>query len=145
MRVIDYDGEAGGYDASRGGEAAFVVESDVAEVTAPLQRAYAPRVADRRERVVTLAAGHGLRMVNEATFPGIGQGRSPRQWRERITGSSHCPDSRGSLFPCGVKTLRCVGGLAGEQSTQLLRAASRVSVMILVKSGVIGRRESRRR
>lgn len=65
-------------------EAAFSVESDVAAVTAPMRRAYASRAADRFERVVTLAAGHGLRPVGEATFSGIGQGNSPRQWRERI-------------------------------------------------------------
>jgi ubiquinone/menaquinone biosynthesis C-methylase UbiE len=65
-------------------EAAFRVESDVAAVTAPMRRAHASRAADRFERVVSIAAGHGLRPVGEATFPGIGQGRSPRQWRERI-------------------------------------------------------------
>lgn len=65
-------------------EAAFSVESDVAAVTAPMRRAHSSGAADRFERVVDLAAGHGLRPVGEATFSGTGQGHSPRQWRERI-------------------------------------------------------------
>jgi ubiquinone/menaquinone biosynthesis C-methylase UbiE len=65
-------------------EAPFSVESDVAAVTAPLRRKYAPRAADSFDRVAELAAGHGLRPAGEAAFAGIGQGRSPRQWRERI-------------------------------------------------------------
>jgi len=64
--------------------AAFSVESDVAAVMAPLRRKYAPDAADSFDRVVTLAAGHGLRVSGEANFAGIGQGCSPRQWRERI-------------------------------------------------------------
>jgi hypothetical protein len=44
--------------------------------------------ADRFDRVVGLAAGHGLRPAGEASFAGIGQGRSPRQWRERIIAGS---------------------------------------------------------
>lgn len=70
------------------GEAAFSVESDVAAVTAPLRRKYAPRAADSFDRVAELAAGHGLRPVGEASFAGIGQGRSPRQWREQIIAGS---------------------------------------------------------
>jgi SAM-dependent methyltransferase len=69
-------------------EAAFSVESDVAAVTAPLRCKYAPMAADRFDRVVGLAAGHGLRPAGEASFAGIGQGRSPRQWRERIIAGS---------------------------------------------------------
>jgi SAM-dependent methyltransferase len=69
-------------------EAAFSIESDVAAVTAPLRRKYAPPAADSFDRVAELAAGHGLRPTGETTFAGIGQGRSPRQWRERITAGS---------------------------------------------------------
>ncbi|MGY0232191.1 class I SAM-dependent methyltransferase [Longispora urticae] len=67
-------------------EAAFSVDSDIAAVTAPLRRKYkyASRASDSFGRVADLAAGHGLRLVGEASFVGIGQGRSPRQWRERI-------------------------------------------------------------
>ncbi|GAA0682787.1 hypothetical protein GCM10010193_40690 [Kitasatospora atroaurantiaca] len=32
-----------------------------------------------------MTARPSLRPVTETSFPGIGQGRSPRQWRERIT------------------------------------------------------------
>ncbi len=66
-------------------EAAFSVESDLAVLTAPLRRKYAPRAADSFDRVAELAAGHGLRPVGEADFSGIGQGRSPRQWRAAIS------------------------------------------------------------
>jgi ubiquinone/menaquinone biosynthesis C-methylase UbiE len=65
-------------------EAAFRVESDVVAVTAPLRRKYTPRAADSFDRVAELAAGHGLRPTAEAAFAGLGQGRSPRQWREQI-------------------------------------------------------------
>lgn len=65
-------------------EATFSVESDIAAMTAPMRRKYAANATDRFDRVVTLAAGHGLRLSGEATFSGIGLGRSPRQWCERI-------------------------------------------------------------
>ncbi|MEU7282830.1 class I SAM-dependent methyltransferase [Streptomyces sp. NPDC045431] len=71
-------------------DAYFTEDSDIAEVTAPLRRAYAPRVPDHSGRVLGWAARHGLRLVGETTFPGTGQGRSPRTWRERITGG-HIP------------------------------------------------------
>ncbi|GAA4621765.1 class I SAM-dependent methyltransferase [Actinoallomurus vinaceus] len=65
-------------------QAAFAVDSDVAAVTAAARRAYAPKGPDHVDRVVASAAGLGLRVVGETTFAGVGQGRSPRQWRERI-------------------------------------------------------------
>jgi ubiquinone/menaquinone biosynthesis C-methylase UbiE len=64
--------------------AAFSVESDVAAVTAPLRRRYAPRAADSFGRLAELAAVHGLRPAAETAFTGIGQGRSPRQWRQEV-------------------------------------------------------------
>jgi ubiquinone/menaquinone biosynthesis C-methylase UbiE len=66
-------------------EAAFRVPSDVAAVTAPVRRRYARRAADSLGRVAELAAGHGLRPAGEAAFAGLGQGRSPRQWREQVS------------------------------------------------------------
>ncbi|HTR91240.1 MAG TPA: class I SAM-dependent methyltransferase [Trebonia sp.] len=66
-------------------QAAFSVESDTAAVMGPLRRKYAPRAADSFDRVAELAAAAGLRPAGETAFTGIGQGRSPRQWRERIT------------------------------------------------------------
>lgn len=65
-------------------EAAFAAPSDVAEITAGPRQAYADRRADGHDRVVALAARHGLRKAAETTFAGPGQGRSPLQWRERI-------------------------------------------------------------
>jgi ubiquinone/menaquinone biosynthesis C-methylase UbiE len=66
-------------------EAAFTIDSDVAALTAPLRREYSSRATDRFARVAELAAVQGLQPIGEASFVGIGQGRSPRQWRERIT------------------------------------------------------------
>ncbi|WP_434596628.1 class I SAM-dependent methyltransferase [Streptomyces sp. A5-4] len=66
-------------------EAAFNAESDVAAMTASMRHKHAAGASDRFERVVTLAADHGLSMSGDTTFAGIGQGWSPRQWREQIT------------------------------------------------------------
>jgi SAM-dependent methyltransferase len=38
--------------------------------------------ADDEERVMKLAAQHGLAPAGTVSFPGIGQGMSPRDWRE---------------------------------------------------------------
>jgi SAM-dependent methyltransferase len=65
-------------------EAAFHTHSDVAEATAGARSKYAPRATDQFDRVVGLAAEHGIRPVREERFVGIGQGRTPRQWSERI-------------------------------------------------------------
>ncbi|MGW3171445.1 class I SAM-dependent methyltransferase [Streptomyces sp. NPDC001153] len=62
----------------------FVPDSDVARATAGLRERYRPRVPDDRARVRERAAAHGLRPAGEAVFPGAGQGRSPRRWREVI-------------------------------------------------------------
>jgi ubiquinone/menaquinone biosynthesis C-methylase UbiE len=74
-------------------EAAFSAASDVAAVMAPLRRTYARRAADASGRVAEVAAGHGLRPVSEAAFPGTGQGRSPGQWRAAL-GAGRLPYSR---------------------------------------------------
>ena len=66
-------------------EAMFSADSDVATVTAPVRRRYAPRAADSFDRLAELAAVHGLRPAGETLFTGIGQGRSPRQWREGVS------------------------------------------------------------
>lgn len=65
-------------------DAYFAEDSDVARITADLRRRYAPQVPDRASWVLDRAAGHGLRLVGESVFPGTGQGRSPRGWREVI-------------------------------------------------------------
>lgn len=63
-------------------EAYFSVPSDLASATAPWRD---PRDAtDRFELVAQLLERRGLRPVGEGTFPGIGQGRSPRRWRAAV-------------------------------------------------------------
>ncbi|MGW1678455.1 hypothetical protein [Saccharopolyspora sp. NPDC002376] len=68
-------------------DAYFVEDSDIARTTAELRRQYAPRVTDRCARVL---AESRLELVGETLFPGVGQGRSPREWREAIE-SGHVP------------------------------------------------------
>ncbi|MFE2976640.1 class I SAM-dependent methyltransferase [Streptomyces sp. NPDC059258] len=80
-------------------EALFAVDSDIAEVTADLRRQYTPRASDRSTRVLRWAARHGLEPCGRARFPGTGQGRSPRGWREaievgRIPWATHAPRDR---------------------------------------------------
>ncbi|MFF9583632.1 class I SAM-dependent methyltransferase [Streptomyces achromogenes] len=65
-------------------DAYFTAPSDIADVTEPFRRAFAPRITDHTERVRSLAARHGLEPVVETTFEGKGQGRSPRTWRQVI-------------------------------------------------------------
>ncbi|MFF2519336.1 class I SAM-dependent methyltransferase [Streptomyces sp. NPDC058086] len=65
-------------------DAYFVEDSDIARITAELRRQYVPHVPDHASRMLDWAAGHGLGLVGETVFPGTGQGRSPRRWRETI-------------------------------------------------------------
>ncbi|MBV7248429.1 class I SAM-dependent methyltransferase [Streptomyces sp. MW-W600-10] len=80
-------------------DAYFTEDSDIAEVTADLRRAYAPRVPDRSAWVLDRAAELGLSMAGRTEFPGTGQGRSPRRWREAIEAGdiswcTHAPRDR---------------------------------------------------
>ncbi|MGW0640978.1 class I SAM-dependent methyltransferase [Streptomyces badius] len=65
-------------------DAYFAEDSDVARATADLRRHYAPRVPDRSSLVHRWASERGLRTAGRTAFPGTGQGRSPREWREVI-------------------------------------------------------------
>ncbi|MGW2235456.1 class I SAM-dependent methyltransferase [Streptomyces sp. NPDC001759] len=65
-------------------DAYFVQDSDIAQVTAELRRQYAPRVPDGSAWVLGWAAKQGLDRAGRTVFPGTGQGRSPRRWREAI-------------------------------------------------------------
>jgi ubiquinone/menaquinone biosynthesis C-methylase UbiE len=60
----------------------FAVPSDLAEATAAWR---GPSMAtDRFDRVAGFLGRRGLHPVGEGTFPGIGQARSPRHWREAV-------------------------------------------------------------
>ncbi|MFG2795203.1 class I SAM-dependent methyltransferase [Streptomyces pseudovenezuelae] len=65
-------------------DAYFVEDSDIAQITAELRREYAPHVPDHVARVLGWTATYGLGLVGETVFPGTGQGRSPRRWRQAI-------------------------------------------------------------
>ncbi|MFF1837413.1 class I SAM-dependent methyltransferase [Streptomyces sp. NPDC058231] len=71
-------------------DAYFVEDSDIAQVTVDLRRQYAPRVPDHSARVLSWAAELGLGLAGQMVFPGTGQGRSPRRWREVIE-AGHIP------------------------------------------------------
>jgi ubiquinone/menaquinone biosynthesis C-methylase UbiE len=64
--------------------AMFAQPSDVAEVTARWRQAHSPPAADRYSLVASALREHGLRPAGESTFPGLGQGRSPAQWRTAV-------------------------------------------------------------
>ncbi|MEU9992664.1 class I SAM-dependent methyltransferase [Streptomyces sp. NPDC048045] len=71
-------------------DAYFVEDSDIAQVTSEVRRQYAPRVPDGCARVLGWAAELGLGLAGQTVFPGTGQGRSPRRWREVIE-AGHIP------------------------------------------------------
>lgn len=60
----------------------FAAPSDLREVIAPWRTGTG--ATDRFERVAGFLARSGRQPVGEATFPGIGQSRSPRDWRETV-------------------------------------------------------------
>ncbi|MFW3475247.1 class I SAM-dependent methyltransferase [Streptomyces microflavus] len=68
-------------------DAYFAEDSDIARVTADLRRRYAPHVPDSTARVLDRATELGLALTARTDFPGTGQGRSPRDWREAIDAS----------------------------------------------------------
>ncbi len=94
-------------------ESAFAVPSDVAAVTQQVRAASAPAASDRRDQIIALAGEHGLRPAGETSFPGTGQGRSPRQWQEQIL------SNRTAWF-------RNVNGPDADQAAALCRDLSRL-------------------
>lgn len=65
-------------------EAAWAIGSDLAALLAPAQARYAGPPTDGLSRITTLGREHGLHPAGQATFTGIGQGRSPRRWQENL-------------------------------------------------------------
>ncbi|MQA96256.1 MAG: methyltransferase domain-containing protein [Streptosporangiales bacterium] len=57
---------------------------DAAALIGPVRAPHVRPQTDAPERVVRVAAAHGLTSSGRATFTMPGQGRSPRVWRERI-------------------------------------------------------------
>lgn len=89
------------------GAAYFAAPSDLAEVTAPWRSHH--DVSDRCERVAGFLGRAGLRPVGEATFPGIGQARSPDDWRA-VVRAGRAPWARDD--PDGVD--RALAGLPDQ-------------------------------
>ncbi|MFI7451928.1 class I SAM-dependent methyltransferase [Nonomuraea sp. NPDC049714] len=68
--------------------AAYRTGDDVAALVGPAGDAHTPPPSDALDRVLEVGSGLGLRMAGRTTFAGLGQGRSPRGWREVIPESS---------------------------------------------------------
>jgi ubiquinone/menaquinone biosynthesis C-methylase UbiE len=84
-------------------EGYFAAPSDLASAFRSLRPERAALRSDGHDRVVELAAGHGLSPAGGTTFIGAGQGRSPRRWRERIAAgvipwAAHAPESLGAVL-----------------------------------------------
>ncbi len=62
----------------------FAQPSDVATVTARWRQAYEGPVTDRYSLVASALEEHGFHPAGESTFPGLGQDRSPAQWRAAV-------------------------------------------------------------
>lgn len=69
-------------------DAVFAAGGDVTALIEPVRAARAAPGTDATGRVTDLAGRLGLTVTGQGAFPGTGQGRSPRQWRERLSGSA---------------------------------------------------------
>ncbi|GII64248.1 methyltransferase [Sphaerisporangium krabiense] len=65
-------------------EAYYVTPSDVAELIVPVRARHVPPPSDAHDRVTGLATALDLSPAGRTTFPGDGQGHSPRGWAELI-------------------------------------------------------------
>ncbi|MEY9903988.1 SAM-dependent methyltransferase [Catenulispora sp. MAP12-49] len=64
--------------------AQFESDSDVGEIMRAARRELAPPASDDGERVRELAGKAGLEPAGTARYVGHGQGRSPREWAQRV-------------------------------------------------------------
>lgn len=64
-------------------------DSDTSLLIGPVRSRYAPPQRDAADTIVRLGASFGLDSAAEATFAGLGQGRSPRRWIELIRDTEH--------------------------------------------------------
>ncbi|WP_441249406.1 class I SAM-dependent methyltransferase [Kitasatospora sp. McL0602] len=65
-------------------DAAFVPDSDVADLIVPVRAACTEPRADALPVLTELATRLGLARTARTTFAGLGQGRSPRAWRTQL-------------------------------------------------------------
>ncbi|GAA4482098.1 class I SAM-dependent methyltransferase [Actinoallomurus oryzae] len=65
-------------------DAVFATDDDTTALIKPVRAAYAAPQTDATGRVTDLGAPLGLTVTGENAFPGTGQGRSPRRWREHL-------------------------------------------------------------
>ncbi len=69
-------------------DAAYAGADDAGAIVRPVRDRLAPpgQAADDPDWVLDLGGRHGLTLAGRTTFPGLGQGLSPRRWRERLLG-----------------------------------------------------------
>jgi len=83
--------------------AAYGDTDDAGSILRPARAAFCRPPADGLDRLVEIGARCGLRPAGQTTFAGLGQGLSPRSWRERLAGGklgwtgAAGPDRVGSL------------------------------------------------
>jgi SAM-dependent methyltransferase len=65
-------------------DAAYGAADDATDILRPVRARFDPGQTDRLDRVVEIGRRHGLDLVAQTTFTGIGQGMSPRQWRRQL-------------------------------------------------------------
>lgn len=67
-------------------DAAYLEADDAGSILAPVRARFGHDQPDGLERVLEIGGRCGLSLAARATFTGLGQGLSPRRWRERLLG-----------------------------------------------------------
>jgi len=65
-------------------DAVYGAADDAAAVLRPVRARFDPGQTDSLDRVLEIGRRHGLDLVAQTTFTGIGQGLSPRNWRTQL-------------------------------------------------------------
>ncbi|AUG80652.1 SAM-dependent methyltransferase [Kitasatospora sp. MMS16-BH015] len=88
--------------------AALLPPSDVAELIAPVRARCALPHADGLARLTELGTAHGLHPTGRTTFTGLGQGRSPQEWRTQLLAGRFDWTSRTTELPALCEQLRAL-------------------------------------
>ena len=69
-------------------DAAFGAADDAAAIVGAVRARFGHDQTDRLDRVLRLGGRHHLALAAQTTFVGLGQGVSPRRWRQRLAGDA---------------------------------------------------------
>lgn len=86
-------------------DAAYVDTDDAAAIVRPFRPWFEPDQSDALARVLEIGSRCGLSPAAQATFTGLGQGRSPRHWREQLLAGRHtwaAPIGQGEIDALGA-------------------------------------------